>query len=270
MNITYDIEKLKKIIDDFCILTGLAMAVIDTKFNYIYVNKKNDDGFCSKIQRCAEGSKYCSSCDTAMLTRAGEGKRPFSHICHAGLCDTSVPILKNGIVAGYIIIGRVRRTSVLDESIADRLEGYGLNRRELYEGYLAAPYLTDEQHASIVRLLSYIIFENAVEIDYDEFINRATDYIDENLSGDLSVTRLCTELFVSKNFLYKSFHSFYGKTVNSYVTDRRIKKASKLLMDTDASAYEISDAVGIENYTYFSKLFKKKTGLSPAEYRKTK
>lgn len=268
MTIKYDIEKLKKIIRDLCTLTGLSMAIVDTKYNFLYSKIKEDDAFCSKIQKSAEGSKRCSFCDREMIKRAAEEMRPVSHICHAGLCDSTVPIIKNGIVAGYIIIGRVRRTSELDEATILRLSQYGVSTEQLREGYKTVTYLTEEQLESFKNLLSHILFENAIDIEYNEFINRASDYIDKNLSGDLSVGRLCTELYVSKNFLYKSFHSFYGKTVSDYVNDRKIKKASELLTGTDASIYEIADAIGIDNYTYFSKFFKKKTGLSPSEYRK--
>ena len=41
-----------------------------------------------------------------------------------------------------------------------------------------------------------------------------------------------------------------------------------MLLETSASAREIAELVGIENYTYFTKLFKKKTGMSPSVYRR--
>ena len=114
------------------------------------------------------------------------------------------------------------------------------------------------------------IFEGdgVMEIDYDEFINYATDYIENNIAEDLSVKNLCKTLHVSKNILYKKFEEFYGCTVNEYITKRRLQKAERMLRDTRENIAAISEAVGFYNYTYFSKLFKASTGLTPSEYRK--
>ena len=269
VEIKYDIEKLKSIIDDLCSLTGLAMGIADTEFNYLYSNTKNNGVYCLSIQFTVKGKIACNECDNRMLARTAEEKRPYEHICHAGLCDTGVPIIKNGIIVGYIVIGRVRMNTELDEETEKRLASYGLDIPTLRRYYNGMTYLPKDKHEALLRLVSRLVFENAIDIDYDDFILIATKYIDNNLRGDLSVKGLCSALFVSKNFLYNSFRSFYGTTVNDYIGERRMQEAKTLLAETNMSAYEIAELVGIENYAYFSKLFKKQIGLSPSEFRKT-
>ena len=268
MNISYNIEKLKKIIDDLCTLTGLSMAVVDTKHNYIYTNNEAGAKYCRLIQSAPEGKARCHSCDGDMLRRSAENRLPYSHTCHGGLCDTSVPILKDGAIAGYIIIGRVRKGEAPSDEVVARLSEYGIKKEEVLSAFPTATALTDSQHASLIRLISHIIFENAIEIDYGEFINRATEYIAENLQGSLTINDLCRDLFVSKNMLYESFESYFGKTPNEYITDKRIEAAKALLKSKRVSVTATAESVGIYNYTYFSKLFKKKTGMTPREYIK--
>lgn len=268
MNISYNIEKLKRIIDDLCTATGLAMAVIDTKHNHIYKRNAEESEFCSLIQSTPEGRNGCLFCDLEMLTHARESKLPYSHVCHGGLFDTSVPILKNGIVAGYIIIGRVRKDELPDVEAIERITSYGIPREKLLSAFPRATYLSDSQLDSLIRLISHILFENAIDIDYGEFINRATEYIDLNLDTPLSVHQLCTDLYVSKNYLYESFRDYFGKTVNEYITDRRVALAKEYLRHPETHVTDVADAVGIYNYTYFSKLFKKETGMTPREYKK--
>ncbi len=270
MEIKYDIAKLKNTIDDLCTLTGLSMGIFDTEFKYLYINNGNNGVYCSALQMTAGGTKNCNDCDMNMLARAAAEKRPYAHICHAGLCDTGVPILKSGLVVGYIMIGRVRMSTVLDWATEKKLREYGLDTEQMREYYQTMTYLTKEQYDALLHLVSRLVFENAIEIDYDDFIIRATKYINDNLRADLSVKALCSALFVSKNFLYNSFRSFYAQTVNEYVTERRIALAKDLLSNTERSAYEIAEEVGISNYTYFSKIFKKTVGMSPAKYRKIK
>ena len=268
MNIKYNIDKLKATITDLCTLTGLTMRVLDTKYNSIFAYESRDDEYCRAILASPEGSMHCARCDREMIERAAKEMLPVSHICHAGLCDTAVPIIKDGVVTGYILIGRVRVSDALDGSTRERLASYEIDEKILTESYGRTTYLSPEQIASLKDLVSGILFEGAIEVEYNDFISRAADYIDKNITKDLSVAHLSEALFVSKNYLYKSFKSSWGKTVNEYVSERRIRLAEKLLTETEASAYEIAEAVGIDSYTYFSKLFKRLRGLSPQKYRK--
>lgn len=267
MNVRYDVEKMKGIIDDIHAVTGISMAIMDTKFNFLYMVTNEKDLVCIEHNSTAKGRAKCSCSDTAMARLCEKEKRTVSHLCHAGLLDTIVPIMKNETVAGYIIVGRILPTPNAEELAAEHpIEG--VSHAELTEKYRAMTYLSDSQMKSFVNLLSHILFENAIEIDYNEFISRATDYIERNLSSDLSVTALCDALFISKNKLYRSFHSFFGCTVGDYITDQRLKRAAELLKSTDKTSAAIAEAVGIPNYTYFSRLFKKHFSLSPAEYRR--
>ncbi len=251
MNIHYDLDKLKKIIDDLHRITGISMALVDTKYNFLYNVTNDTDTVCQRIQASPEGDARCSCADRTLVERCATERRPVSHLCHAGLLDTAVPIFKGEHIAGFIVIGRIRTDAAPQEDM-----------------YQSMVYFSDEQLTSLVDLLSHILFESAIGIDYDEFVSRATDYIDTHIAEELALTRLCTELHVSRNYLYRGFHSYFGCTVNEYVTERRIRKAAALLRESDDSITRIAEKVGIPNYTYFSRLFKKKTGLSPLKYRK--
>ena len=115
------------------------------------------------------------------------------------MLDTVVPILKNGFVAGYIMLGRVRLKK--DPEEIKELLRWAKDPEEIAKHYENLTYLSQTQLAALIHLISHILFENAVEIDYDEFINYATDYIENNIAQDLSVKNLCKTLHVSKNIL---------------------------------------------------------------------
>nr|WP_235196433.1 helix-turn-helix transcriptional regulator [Streptococcus mitis] len=60
-----------------------------------------------------------------------------------------------------------------------------------------------------------------------------------------------------------------GETLVKYITDKRINAAKSLLSQTNISISQVSCQVGYDNYSYFTKIFKQRTGLSPGDYRKT-
>ena len=262
MDIKYDLVKLEKILDDIYGILGLGLALFDDKFNRLYMRANPSDPLCALIQKTEDGAKKCDCSDLELVKECASCSKCASHICHAGLLDTAVPIFKNERIVAYLIIGRLRT----DKTDAARLESLGKNA-EFDACYQAMPYFSEEKFRCLIDLLSNLLFENAIEIKHDSFIYRAVDYIGQNLSEKITVNSICSSLYCSKNLLYRSFKSFFNCTVNEYITAERINKAKKLLAKTDMSISDVADSTGFENYSYFSRLFKKKTGTSPIQYR---
>jgi two-component system response regulator YesN len=113
-----------------------------------------------------------------------------------------------------------------------------------------------------------VLFENAIFVEFDDRISEITEYIENNLSQALSIGGICKEFSISKNTLYSLFRERFNKTVIEHITEMRMEKAKKLLRETKSTIYEIAEAVGFDNHTYFCRLFKKREGFSATEYRK--
>jgi AraC-like DNA-binding protein len=251
MNIRYDIEKTKKILSDLSALTGISMSFLDTKRNRLCLCGK-EDNFCKDLQSDPKKKAQCSCSDAIILDRCFETKRFEGHICHAGLYDAAMPIMKDGIFAGIILMGRIR------------LAGNGEHTDVIYR---EIPEFTREQVQSLSSLLPNVLFENAIFIEFDDRINEITTYIENHLSEPLRINMICKKFLISKNTLYSLFREHFDMTVTEYITELRLKKAKKLLCETKATVYEIAEAVGIGNYTYFCRLFKKREGVCATEYR---
>jgi AraC-like DNA-binding protein len=251
LKIIYDTEKLKKTIDDLFTLTGISLALADTNGNYLYMQTKPEDCICIREQSTPEGRARCTTDDKTLMHLAGERRESVSRVCHAGPVDTAVPILKDNVLVGFVIIGRIVTEKM------DIVDAEGMT------------HITEAQLSSMKNLLSRIIFENAIEIEYDVLASRARELIHQELSSELSIKSLVKKLYVSKNKLYRSFHSYYGITVGEYIQKARMARAEELLRESEMPVFLISESVGIQNYTYFSRLFKKRYGISPLAYRKS-
>ncbi|WP_026494833.1 response regulator transcription factor [Butyrivibrio sp. WCD3002] len=90
------------------------------------------------------------------------------------------------------------------------------------------------------------------------------DHIDDT---DLSRTTIAEAVHISPDYLSYVFHKESGEVLSSYINGERIAIAKKLLLNTAASSQEIADKTGFSNVSYFSKQFKKTTGLTPNAYR---
>ena len=93
------------------------------------------------------------------------------------------------------------------------------------------------------------------------------EYIDSHIQEKITVKDLANLVHVNEQHLMRIFKKENGQSILEYINERRIVIASNLLKDTDYTINFIADCIGCENYSYFTKIFKKYTGFTPREYR---
>ena len=98
-------------------------------------------------------------------------------------------------------------------------------------------------------------------------VGKARTYIEEHFDADFSIDELAGELGISKAHLMREFKKENGQTLNQYLTAFRIEKAKMFL--TDRNITETAFDVGYNDPNYFSTVFKKQTGMTPGEYKKS-
>ena len=194
------------------------------------------------------------------------------HICHAGLVNVAIPLLYDDIIIGYIIFGRMKPNTDFD-IIRDYIKSLGIDADKAQTLYTDIPLFESNKIQSVsniaIMLAKYILLKNMIRPDLNESMQKAVDYISENLAKELSVKSISKSINVSKSVLYKNFHTHFNCTVSEYINTKRIEKALELIAKTNMSIEEISQSVGFSTASYFSKIFKKQVGASPLKYKKS-
>ena len=154
------------------------------------------------------------------------------------------------------------------------IESMGLDFEQMEKFYGDIPLFDEDKIQSVSNIASmlakYILLENMLKPDFDECVERAVAFIEENLGEDISIRLITENINVSKSVLYKKFDSVFGTTVSEYINIKRIEKAEELLKTTDLSMEEISQAAGFSSAPYFGKVFKRLKGTTPLKYKKHK
>ena len=101
-----------------------------------------------------------------------------------------------------------------------------------------------------------------------EQIERAAAYFNENYNTKISIDDYAESLHISTNGFIHNFKQYAGMSPAQYILSLRMVNAQSLLERTTYNIKEISEIVGYENPLYFSRVFKKEIGKSPAQYRK--
>ena len=99
-------------------------------------------------------------------------------------------------------------------------------------------------------------------------ILKAVDYINQNLSAELKLTEVAMYVHISRSYFSGCFRNITGKTFNDYVRDTRMDYATVLLSQTNEPIFRIAEKCGYPDEKYFSKIFRKKLGKLPREFRK--
>lgn len=113
-----------------------------------------------------------------------------------------------------------------------------------------------------------IPYEEDVEVD-NLYISKAIEYIQKNYQNPLLVTDIANYVSLSRTYLTTIFQQTLHMSPQQFVLKFRITKASELLIHTDLPINAIAHSCGYTDPLAFSKTFKKITGLSPSQYRKS-
>ncbi|MBQ5334158.1 MAG: AraC family transcriptional regulator [Oscillospiraceae bacterium] len=101
-------------------------------------------------------------------------------------------------------------------------------------------------------------------------LRAALDYIAANYPLPISVDDIAAAAAVSRSTLFRLFRTELNTAPSDYLIDFRIEQAKKLLSETDISVTAAARSAGYENNLYFSRAFRKVTGMTPTEYRKSR
>lgn len=103
----------------------------------------------------------------------------------------------------------------------------------------------------------------------DDTIEKVKIYVQKNYKNNLTVEFVSSLLFMNRSYLSHLFKEKTGEKFVDYLNDIRIEKAKDLLAKSDKKMYAVAKAVGYDNVKYFFRIFKKKTGMTPEQYRES-
>lgn len=100
-----------------------------------------------------------------------------------------------------------------------------------------------------------------------QVIRKLHQYIADHLDRDLSLTALSDVVYLNPIYLSRLYKQTTGIGLVDYINDIRMQRAKSHLAETQMKIHEIARSIGIETPTYFARLFKRKEGITPQEYR---
>lgn len=113
---------------------------------------------------------------------------------------------------------------------------------------------------------NYYMSDEAVQ-EHDNVVTQAKSYIKKELKREISLADVAEHLHVHKGYLCRIFKEQTGTNLVSYIQEKKMGEAKRLLEETSLKTYEIAECLGYQSPQYFSIVFKKNTNMSPNDYR---
>lgn len=114
--------------------------------------------------------------------------------------------------------------------------------------------------------MNHWIRQKELLTDHEE-INQMISYVKENYDQPISLKAMAKLVSMDEHYLSGLFKKKTGESFINYLQQTRIEKAKILLLETERSIVEIGRDVGIPNYNYFTKIFKRWVGCTPSQFR---
>lgn len=236
-----------------------------TKGDCVFINCKNAYSHCSAGD--AEGTNNVDSklqvCEPQTENNITDGLWSLSW-CHFYGSNL------NGIYNKYIERGGRPVFRPVD------VKPYQSILNDIYSTASSASYTRDMQLYSQLTTLLTLIMEESWHPENQESISaqkrdmlEIKDYIDNHYTEKITLESLASTFYISKHYLARCFKEQCGMTVVNYIQQVRITRAKHLLRFSEESVEAIADACGINDANYFSCVFRKVEGMSPAEYRRS-
>lgn len=263
-------QKLRQILRDFHVVTGVRVSLHDTEFREILAYPTALSPFCAAAQRDPCFLTQCQRADQNAFLMVCRTGRAYTYRCHGGLIETVAPLYHCGMLAGYVMMGQITDT---DPASLDRIR-----RLAAQSGAAAAAELTgtiprieEGKRESYIHLLSilaeYMTGQQLLLPQGGDLADRVRHYIHRCVAQDLSLAQLCRVFGCSHTTLLRRFKEQTGMTVGDYIRHYRLSLAARLLATGEGAVKEVAHACGFEDQTYFSKAFLAAYGCSPRRYR---
>ncbi len=267
-------NEITKILKNLYRISGFRISLHDTLFNETAAYPEEISGFCELVQQNPKAKMQCLFTDSDAFERVRHSGKIYLYKCRFGLYEAACPLYRNGVLAGYLMMGQALEDSENAEkfAFAEALPYVG-DEEKLKKKLSVLPAVSAEKmkaFADIMTLCAERLTDSASvgAPPAADLAAAAVRYINRNIGRKLMLGDICAAFNCSKSTLMKLFKKECGVTVNEYIVSRRIAIAKELLQYTELSVGTVAEKCGFSDSLYFSKCFASRVGISPTEFRK--
>ncbi len=268
-----DKKTILSVLEELYKISGFRISLHTTSFEEIAAFPDAKLSFCSYIQTMGLGElDKCKSCDKEACERVLKSGETLVYKCRHGLIEAISPLYNFGILTGFLMMGQVRVEGDGIDQMLLALARIGKHDFEAREICAAIPTVKEDMIRSYVNIMTvcarYLTLSNSITSAKQTVGCLAMQYINEHSTEKIGIKDICNAIGYSKSTVLVAFKKEFGTTVNAYLTNVRLEKSKKMLLDENITINEIALACGFSDQSYYSKVFSVNYGISPTDFRR--
>ena len=255
-------DEVQSLLDDFAALLDVRVTFFGPDGTSLRRGKEmvNSD-FCRLIQSSPGGLARCRTMDGEKQNEAVRDRNVLLYRCHAGAHELVAPVFLHGHCAGFLMLGQFRTDDTPPPGPP-----------ELQACYRALPMFTPEKLAAVTglfrTLVDYISIRELAVLQSDQLRLDIDRYIDRHGREDIKLPDMAKKLGRSVSSISQFLRRNYGTGFKELLIEHRLKLAERHWRShPEATVAETAFEAGFQDQFYFSRLFRRRRGMTPGEFR---
>lgn len=265
-------DEVQALIDHFAAVLDLRVTFFSADGRELRRGRqmRNCD-YCAMVQQELGTLKACLSMDTEKRSEAVEKHGIIDYRCHAGLREAIAPVFLHDKLAGFLMIGQFRTNDEVPANMLERCTN-AEQRRRLAEAFRAVPKINSEKLEDMLglfrMLIDYICVRELAVLQGDRLRHDIDHYLELHCTGEVRLPEMARKLGRSVSTISQFLRRNYRTSFKELLIERRLRKAEEFWRaNPEATVGEAAFAAGFTDQFYFSRVFRKRRGLPPGEYR---
>lgn len=294
-----NISDILPLLDSFSILHQIWLKFVSCNGDYIVTpQKRSQNEYCRLIRSCPEGLNRCRASVTRCMYL--EPDKHYLFPCHAGLFILAIPLHGDSNCVGALATGEIRISSSFNQrDLKEKIQDLNLDTKKLLKLYEKIPVIKRDKimllgesihtisncliklgiNCETARMIDQTILADInernpvipkdISLEWShQIVQQASKYIYRNFKNPLSLAEVAKQVHLSPTYFSYLFSQIRKQSFSNFLMETRLEKAKELLEKYPSiSISEISKTIGYNDANYFSRVFKKKVGISPSSYR---
>ena len=258
----------QELLDHFTALLAIRIALFDADGRTVAVGLgRGSCGFCQLIRTKLGREADCRREDAFRFSQALRERAPVRYRCHAGLEESLVPLLADGLHLGYAMIGQYRAPDAPEprQLLADWKAEHGDDR--LHRAWSAVPGADPRHvHGLFVRLVDLLLVRRLVDAVREPGVAAVLDRLRHRPGERLSVRAAATLAGTSPATLDRRLRAAAGCGLKALQVRLRLA-AAEAVLDRGGAVQDAAAAAGYDDAQYFSRLYRRHRGVAPSAAR---
>lgn len=262
-------ERARLILADFTDCFGARIAYYDVEGREIVSGRsKGSCSYCAFIRKRKSIDSLCRCLDRNRMREVAAGKLPVYYTCHGGMVEAISPVLIGNRLAGFVMFGQLR----ISEEIPGPVRKMLGNRCEQADRmFNEMPRIGMDKVPALVRIFSLVVraitMEGISEIQGKMLVEKIILEAQKDPEKRMVLAEAARMTGYSESSVSHTFKKRTGKSFKATMLNIRIEKAKKILVENPhLSVKAVAGRMGYSDEFYFSRIFKKMTGIPPSRY----